>query len=311
MLIGYNNDVEYRGKQFHIQTEDHGMNLSKIESQVFHQGQILDTEYVDYGDIVEEHDGSDEALNKRLQSLLLRTHKGLYKRLVAGEYDDMVGLEPLDDPEEVDKPAPEEFEPGQDRVPAAAQQIEEEGEEAFEQFHENQAQKHVDLDNLKDHLSGVDEEEEEEVAETAQTDTSSKVDEALADVGESLGEPSEPSITQESEVVATDESDEQGYVESRPGKAVSSMGAEESNTGMESPSTSQPTTALSDSQLPSPEAVEAAGAAAASSNQESSGPKPELDLSAIPDRGTKSWKGCEEPDSMLSLVPLVEGFLSQ
>ena len=304
MLIGYNNDVDYRGKQFHIQTEDHGMSLAKIESQVFHQGQILDTEYVDYGDIVEEHDGSDEALNKRLQSLLLRTHKGLYKRLVSGKYDDMVGLEPLDDPEEVEKPAPEEFEPGQDRVPAAAQQIEEEGEEAFDQFHENQAQKHVDLDNLKDHLSGVDE-EEEEVAETADTDTSSRVDEALADVGESLAEPSEPRVTQESEVVETGGEEEEVDVESRPD-------AETSSIGQESPSASQPTAALSESQLPSPQAVEAAAKkATASSEEDASGGKPELDLSSIPARGTKSWKGCEEPDSMLSLVPLVEGFLSR
>jgi hypothetical protein len=169
MQIGYNNDVDYRGKKFHIQTEDHGENDPRIESQIFHQGQILDTEIVSYAELLEEYDES--TANEKVRSLMWATHRGLYKRLASGEYDEQVGLEPKEEtPAETDI---EDFEPGQDRVPAKAREIEEKGEEAFQQFHENQARKHVSLDELKDHLDD-------------------------ADLGEETSTPEEPSEAEES-----------------------------------------------------------------------------------------------------------------
>ncbi len=177
MLIGYNNDVEYRGKAFHIQTEDHGENDPKIESQVFHQGQILDTEVVSYVSIVKRHD-DEEVANEKIKSLMWKTHKGLYERLLSGEYDERVGLDPVDD-EEIDAPDPEEFNPGQDRVPTAARVVEEKGEEAFEQFHEQEAQKHVDLHSLKDQLD----EDETKGVESDEVDAdASSPDEHLPEV---------------------------------------------------------------------------------------------------------------------------------
>jgi hypothetical protein len=152
MLIGYNNDVDYRDKKFHIQTEDHGENDPRIESQIFHKGQILDTEIVSYGDLLEEYD--EATAEEKVKSLMWATHRGLYKRLASGEYDEQVGLEPKEtEPAEAEI---EDFEPGQDRVPAKARKIEEQGEEAVQQFHENQARKHVSLDELKDHLDEAD-----------------------------------------------------------------------------------------------------------------------------------------------------------
>lgn len=128
MQIGYNNDVEYRGKTFHIQTEDRGMDASQIETQIFHAGAILDTAIIPYERHVENVEGDE--LVAKIRQIMQAAHKNFYKKLHAGDYDEMVGLESLDTDEPPDLPEPEEFEPGQDRVPASAMEMEE-NPEAF------------------------------------------------------------------------------------------------------------------------------------------------------------------------------------
>ena len=289
MLIGYNNDVEYRGKKFHIQTEDHGKSTAKIESQIFHEGQILDTEIIDYDSVLEEED--DDDVDKRLKSLLVATHKGLYKRLVSGEYDEMVGLDPVDE-EEVESPEPEEFEPGQDRVPNAAMKVEEEGEEAFQQFHQNQAEKHVELDNIKEHLADVSSSGEEEVSAAEEQEPDSKVDEAFA------GVESELEVEPPSEIDSEAESDDgkDPLIESRP--------------------TPPPETdLLSNSEISASSLSEESRSGVPSSvRKRSSGGTSRADggrIVDIPMTGVDAWTGCDEPEGVLSIVSLVESFMEE
>ncbi len=119
MQIGYNNDVEYRDKTFHIQTEDHGERAASIESQIFHAGAILDTSIISYSKVLAETDDVDERI-ARVRQLMQANHKKLYLSLFKGKYDEMVGLEPIGGVEvsEVD------FVPSQEAVPAAALEIE-------------------------------------------------------------------------------------------------------------------------------------------------------------------------------------------
>ena len=148
MLIGYNNDVEYRGKTFHIQTEDRGVNDDTIETQLFQGGAILDTNITNYTELVEGLEGKPR--DKKIKSIMKASHKSLFKKLMAGEYDEMVGLEPLDQvPEEVKDVDPDLFQPGQDRVPQAAQAIEEGNLEGLEDPGGN----HVGLSQLKNKLA--------------------------------------------------------------------------------------------------------------------------------------------------------------
>lgn len=122
MQIGYNNDVEYRDKTFHIQTEDHGVGPASIESQIFHAGAILDTSIISYSQVLEETDDVDERI-ARVRQLMQANHKKLYRKLFRGEYDEMVGLDPAGAPkDEVD--VDEDFVPSQEAVPAAALEIE-------------------------------------------------------------------------------------------------------------------------------------------------------------------------------------------
>ncbi len=159
MLIGYNNDVQHRGKTFHVQTEDRGMHAKQIETQIFCSGAILDTRIVSYADLIEGVTGIDER-NKAIKTLMQNTHRELYKRMVAGEYDHFVGLEPIGDnpgTEAIDEAA-EGFNPGQDRVPAAALEVEKGG--SFEM--PESAEEHVDLSKLKDQLGEIGDEESED-----------------------------------------------------------------------------------------------------------------------------------------------------
>ncbi len=159
MLIGYNNDVEHRGKTFHIQTEDRGANDDKIETQLFHGGAILDTKITAYSEHIEGLEG--KARDKKIKSIMKASHRSLFKNLLAGEYDEMVGLEPVKKPEEAVEENIDDFEPGRDGVPSAAVKIEEEGIEALEEeaaaegFEDPAGEDHVDISQLKDKLAGL------------------------------------------------------------------------------------------------------------------------------------------------------------
>lgn len=148
MLIGYNNDVEHRGKTFHIQTEDRGSSGESIESQLFCGGAILDTKITSYSELVAGLEGKER--DQRVQSLMQASHRSLFKRLMAGEYDAMVGLEPLS--EVGAEVSATSFEPGQDGVPQAAIALEQgEIEEPFDPGGGD----HMGLSALKDKLASL------------------------------------------------------------------------------------------------------------------------------------------------------------
>lgn len=293
MLHGYNNDVEYRGKEFHIQTEDLGEGIGKIEAQIFHEGQILDTETISYDEVM-EGTGDDGNLKKKLKSLLQATHKGLYERLVSGEYDEIVGLDPVEDEEIEDVTDPDEFQPSQERVPDAAKQVEEEGEEAFKQFHESKAEKHVNLDDLKGHLEDVDsdaEETDEGDASDEEEDSSGEVDEALSGVGSELGEIAD--VPAPSEAVSEEETEqtEESRATIPPGSMEASDVAEVSlDEDLEESSKVTRTNPDEDASPDRSDAVRRVG-------------------EMIPVTGVSAYRGCEEPDDLRSILPLVESFL--
>lgn len=161
MLIGYNNDIEHRGKTFHIQTEDRGNNDDCIETQLFQGGAILDTKITKYTDMVDGLEGKTR--NKKIKALMKASHKSLFKKLLAGQYDEMVGLEPLEKPVDEVEEISEQFKPGQDRVPQQAIAIEEEGADALEAtpgLGGDDEGGHMGLAQLKSKLAGLKEKSE-------------------------------------------------------------------------------------------------------------------------------------------------------
>lgn len=186
MLIGYNNDVQYRGKTFHIQTEDRGAPSLQIETQIFHAGAILDTRIISYEEIYNASSSVDER-NTNIKALMKKTHRGLYRNLFSGKYDEFVGLEPREDAAEVEVEEIEDFTPGQDGVPAAAIELERKGADEVDVASLPGAGDHVNLQSLKSRLAKMSEatEEEPEADGDAATQIIGNLDEipALSDGG--------------------------------------------------------------------------------------------------------------------------------
>lgn len=82
MIPGLNTDVRYKGKTFHIQTEDSGPDNPVLITHVFLGGTILGTEKQTY-----ESDASDD-LETHVRELMRTQHRQMYRALLDGEYDD-------------------------------------------------------------------------------------------------------------------------------------------------------------------------------------------------------------------------------
>ncbi len=86
MLNAYNNDIEYKSKWYHIQTEDNGLKNGHITTTVFHSGQTLDCKSTSYQDAVSGL--TDEAeINKVVKERMVEQHQFFYKKLFEGDYD--------------------------------------------------------------------------------------------------------------------------------------------------------------------------------------------------------------------------------
>ncbi|MDX9719325.1 MAG: hypothetical protein RBU37_01165 [Myxococcota bacterium] len=89
MLIGFNNDVEYQGQMYHIQTEDHGVKDGHITTILFFTGQILDSKKIGYAeDIANVSD--EEERKKIIKKRMVNLHREFYKKLFEGQYEESV-----------------------------------------------------------------------------------------------------------------------------------------------------------------------------------------------------------------------------
>ena len=82
MITGYNTDVRYREKVFHVQTEDKGLSNPTIESVVYHRGQVLFAKRTDYKDLVQQGAGSEDIANR-----IEHQHRMMIAAIKAGKLD--------------------------------------------------------------------------------------------------------------------------------------------------------------------------------------------------------------------------------
>jgi hypothetical protein len=85
MITGCNTNVLYRGKQFHVQTEDSGRANPHIISHVYHGGTIIASEKSSYGDRIDA-----EELDIKVRAKIELQHKTMLKRLTGGELDAVI-----------------------------------------------------------------------------------------------------------------------------------------------------------------------------------------------------------------------------
>jgi len=100
MITGCNTNVLYRGKQFHVQTEDSGRANPHIISHVYHGGTIIASEKSSYGDRID----ADE-LDIKVRAKIELQHTTMLKRLTSGELDEVID-ERLGGPGAAKKPPP-------------------------------------------------------------------------------------------------------------------------------------------------------------------------------------------------------------
>ena len=85
MITGCNTNVLYRGKQFHVQTEDSGRGKPHIISHVYHGGTIIASEKSSYAHRID----ADE-LDIKVRAQIELQHKTMLKRLTGGELDAVI-----------------------------------------------------------------------------------------------------------------------------------------------------------------------------------------------------------------------------
>lgn len=92
--LGYNTNVRHKGKVFHIQTEDSGINRPHIITHLFADGgRILKSVKSSYADSLEEPD-LPGFVRRRMQE----QHKAMFIALRDGQYDAMVDFGPAAEP---------------------------------------------------------------------------------------------------------------------------------------------------------------------------------------------------------------------
>jgi hypothetical protein len=83
MITGFNTDVQYEGRVFHVQTEDRGQNNPVVESLVYTGGEIITSRKTAYADLIGSAEFSEIELAKRMES----QHQTLIREFLSGRFD--------------------------------------------------------------------------------------------------------------------------------------------------------------------------------------------------------------------------------
>ena len=84
MVVGFNHNIKHKGKMYHIQTEDSGLENPHIITHLFVGGNILASKKTSYADIV-----GAENLAQVVRELMEEQHKEMLRNLINGVYDDI------------------------------------------------------------------------------------------------------------------------------------------------------------------------------------------------------------------------------
>jgi len=83
MITGFNTDVDYMGRIFHVQTEDRGLDNPIIESLVYCGGEIVESRRHSYSDLAAAGGVSEDEILARMEG----QHKTLIREIRNGRFD--------------------------------------------------------------------------------------------------------------------------------------------------------------------------------------------------------------------------------
>lgn len=88
MITGFNTDIEFQGKTYHVQTEDKGLARPVIMSLIYDRGTILASKRSPYDDLIENAAVNEEILAERLN----KQHRLICAAVRAGRIDDLIRM---------------------------------------------------------------------------------------------------------------------------------------------------------------------------------------------------------------------------
>jgi len=81
-VLGYNHNLRYGGRTFHVQTEDSGQGYARLYTHLFYEGTILSSKKQEY---------DPEAPEDSVRALMQKLHKSMIKELTHQEHDARIG----------------------------------------------------------------------------------------------------------------------------------------------------------------------------------------------------------------------------
>lgn len=84
-VVGFNHNVQYGPRVYHVQTEDSGLPHAHYITHVFVGGNIVASTKSSYADLVD----AEPDLPKAVRILMEAQHKAMLKRLISGEFNDL------------------------------------------------------------------------------------------------------------------------------------------------------------------------------------------------------------------------------
>ncbi|MDA8241787.1 MAG: hypothetical protein M0Z67_15655 [Nitrospiraceae bacterium] len=119
MLVGYNTNVPYKGKLYHVQTEDNGLKNPLVITLLYYKGTILASKKSSYADLISSPD-----YKEKVRELMKEQHKAMMKELIRGVHGDVADA-PGDSQEEKqpETSAVKQEEQPQEQKAGAKQQI--------------------------------------------------------------------------------------------------------------------------------------------------------------------------------------------
>ncbi|MEJ2695660.1 MAG: hypothetical protein P8013_03340 [Candidatus Sulfobium sp.] len=81
MLVGYNTNVPYKGKLYHVQTEDSGLKNPVITTLLYFKGTILASRKSSYA-----HLAGDPSHKEKVRELMKDQHKAMIRELIRGKH---------------------------------------------------------------------------------------------------------------------------------------------------------------------------------------------------------------------------------
>ena len=83
-VTGFNHNIKHKGKVYHVQTEDSGVNNPHIITHLFVGGNILATKKSSYADITQTPN-----ISELVREMMEEQHKEMLRNLINGVYDNV------------------------------------------------------------------------------------------------------------------------------------------------------------------------------------------------------------------------------